>query len=250
MSVLSIASAGLSSRRSPRLIEDEIEAELLTHLQTTDSSVIGAAADHASIIVSLAERLRSALVELKSETAREDRVRTAELASLWELRADEIVRHARRLFDHTGDGRHLTGLLTEADRAADALEEAVFMLKLVPEQSDGKAISLLEGLADMISRSAREYVRCLEDARQVSRTPVRSDVERLLITVDRLSELEHDSDAAERAVIERLVQGPGGFRELHVLSQMAHGLEQAADSLARCGAIVRDHVLNVSFGNG
>jgi uncharacterized protein Yka (UPF0111/DUF47 family) len=250
MSVLGIVSGGLLGRRSPRLIEDEIEAELLTYVHTTDRGVIGAATEHATIIVSLAERLLGALAQLKNGVTREDAIRAAELASTWEIRADEIVRHASRLFDHGGNSGHLMRLLSEADEAADALEETAFLVKLIPEQIDSKAVSLLEDLADMASRGAREYVRCLEDARDVARTCARSDVERLLVAVDRLTELEHDSDAAERAVIERLVQGPGGFRELHVLSEMAHCLEKAADSLARCGVIVRDHVLSITAGGG
>jgi hypothetical protein len=40
MAVLGIVSAGMSSGRSMRLIEDEIEAELLTHLRSTDRSVL------------------------------------------------------------------------------------------------------------------------------------------------------------------------------------------------------------------
>jgi hypothetical protein len=47
MSVLGIVSAGMSGGRSMRLIEDEIEAELLTHLRHDDRSVLGAAAEHA-----------------------------------------------------------------------------------------------------------------------------------------------------------------------------------------------------------
>jgi hypothetical protein len=45
-SVLGIVTAGLGSGRSLRLIEDEVEAELLTHLRTTDRSVLRAAVDH------------------------------------------------------------------------------------------------------------------------------------------------------------------------------------------------------------
>ena len=72
MSVLGIVSAGMSSGRSMRLIEDEIEAELLTHLRSTDRSVLGAAADHAAVMATIADHLSHALMRMKRGEERPD----------------------------------------------------------------------------------------------------------------------------------------------------------------------------------
>jgi hypothetical protein len=57
MSVLQIASTGLSRRSSPRLIDDEIEAELLMYLQRSDRTLLGAMAEHALVLAGMVERI-------------------------------------------------------------------------------------------------------------------------------------------------------------------------------------------------
>jgi uncharacterized protein Yka (UPF0111/DUF47 family) len=95
----------------------------------------------------------------------------SERVTVLEAHADEIVRRSSRLLDQTGDGYDLRRLLGEADDAADVLEETAFLLTLVAVRSDPKNIALLEGLADLVRRGAREYVRCLEDARDLAHPP-------------------------------------------------------------------------------
>ncbi len=243
MGVLRIAAEGLRMGRSPRLIQDEIEAELLTYLQTTEQSTLAMAAEHAALVTSLAERLRRVLLGATGERGAEYAIRAAELAKRWETRADEIVRRSYRLRDQSGGVHLLARLLSEADEIADALEEAAFLLTLVPRGIDSGGMSPLTDLANLVCRGSRDYVRCLECARALPREPVRSDVEEVLVAVDRLVDLEHASDGAERAVTAALVRTAEDFRALHVLSAIAHHFEQASDGLTRCGVIVRDYVL-------
>ena len=70
------------------------------------------------------------------------------------------MRRSSRLLDQTGDGHRLRRLLSEADDVADLLEETAFMLTVVPVNIDKKSIAMLEELAELVNRSAREYVRC------------------------------------------------------------------------------------------
>ena len=248
MSVLRIVAAGLASGRSPRLIEDEIEAELLTHLRTTDRTTLGAAADHATVLSTIAEHLHRALTRVTRGEGRDEAASVSEVVTGLEARADEIVRRSSRLLDQTGDGHHLRRLLNEADDAADMLEETAFLLTLVPVKSDPKAVALLEGLADLVSRGAREYVRCVEDARDLAHAPTRPAIERFLVTVDRLAGFRHQAGLAERAIRASLLGGTADCHELFVSSAMARGLEHAAHTFARCAVIVRDYVLNTTSG--
>lgn len=248
MRVLAIVSAGLTSHRSLRLINDEIEAELLTYLETADQTVLSATADHAMLLSALSDRLRGALTLLKGQDGFDEVARTADVAKAWETRASEIVRRSSRLLEQTNDGHHLRRLLTEASTVSEMLEQAAFKLTLFPEQTDPKGVALLDDLADLVSQSTRAYVRCIADAREIRRATTRSELERLLITVDRLADLEHESDTAQRVLETTLMRGRGDFRQLHVLSGTAHAFHQAIGSLARCSLIVRDYVLNTASG--
>jgi hypothetical protein len=61
--------------------------------------------------------------------------------------------------------------------------------------------------------------------------------------IDRLAALEHDADAAERAVAVVGLKRATDFRELHVLSEVRQGLGEASDALKRASLLLRDHVL-------
>ena len=247
-SVLGIVTTGLSSGRSLRLIEDEVEAELLTHLRTTNRSVLGAAVDHASVLSNIAEHLSHALTRATRGEGYDEFVSVSERVTGLEAQADEIVRRSSRLLDQTGDGYDLRRLLSEADDAADVLEDVAFWLTLMSAKCDPKSLALLEGLADLIRRGTREYERCLEDARDLAHPPGRQAIERFLVTVDQLAGFRQQAGVAERAVRAAVLHGSADCRELYVSSAMARGLEQAAHTLARCGVIVRDYVLNTTSG--
>ena len=210
--------------------------------------MLSAAADHATVMATIADHLSHALTRLKHGDGRPDLGRVSELAKNCEERADEIVRRSSRLLDQTNDGHLLRRLLSQADDVADALESTSFMLTVVPPNTDQKSIAMLEELAELVNRGAREYVRCLEDARDLSHTANRVEIEKFLVAVDQLAELRHQVGSAERIVRERLIRSAPDFRELHVASAIAQGFDQAAHTLARCSLIVRDYVLNTTSG--
>jgi uncharacterized protein Yka (UPF0111/DUF47 family) len=249
MSVLQIASIGLSRRSSPRLIDDEIEAELLMHLQRSDRTLLGEMAEHATVLASMVERVHRAITELRTHQVPAEAARTAALMRSWKSDADTILERARRTIDTVADGMQLRRLLSEGDRAVKVVEEAAFTLTLVPDGVDAGVAALLDQLADLTSRAAREYVRCLEDARDLSRSTGRSDLERFLMAVDRLATLESSCDEAERAVRERMFRGgTTDFRQVYVLSELTRQLDRTTDSLVHSGLLVRDYVLSVAPG--
>ena len=248
MSVLQITASGLHRRLSPRLIDDEIEAELLTYLQRADRTVLGAIADHAVVLASMVERIRGTVTKLRAHDGA-DAVRTAELVRSWKSEADSIIERARCSVDTVDHGRQLRRLLSEGERAVKVFEEAAFTLTLVPDTLDTDVASLLDQLADLASRAARDYVRCLEDARELSRGNGRSGLERFLVTVDRLVMMEDSCDEADRKLMERMFRGNGiDFRTVYVIAELTRQLDRATDSLVHSGLLVRDYVLSVSPG--
>ena len=249
MSVLRITQAALSRRCSPRLLDDEIEAELLMYLQRSDRSLLAAVSDHAMILAGMIDGIRRAVAQLKASRVQSDTATTAALLKASKVDADAIVRKAKRSVDNVDHAAHLRRLLAQGDRAVKLLEDAGFVLTLVPPGIDAAVADLLDQFTDLCSRAAREYVRCLEDARDLSRNPARPQLERFLVTVDRLAALEDSCDEAERAVRERVFRGAvSDFREAYALSELTRQLDRATDSVVESGLLVRDYVLSLAPG--
>ena len=249
-SVLRIAAAAASRGSSARLLDDEVEAELLTHLQRSDRTMLAAAADHATVIASAVEWIAHNVERLKQheghhETHRNGPVALSVIRS-WRSRADDIVRRTVRMLDHSGDLTQFRQLTANAESAVKALEETAFTLTLLPPEIDMAIVPLLEAQIGLVHNGVHEYVQCLEAARSITRLPDRSDLDRFLAAVDRVVALEDPCDAAERAVLDRLIRTSSDFRELHVLWAVASGIDAAFDSLVRSSLMVRDYVLGIA----
>ncbi len=247
MSVLRTASAGLSAGQSQYLIEDKIEAELLRYLETPNHHLLAGVAEHATMIAALAERIRPQVLTGPSDGPDDAIARTPEVVRAWTGRAEEVLRHELRLVERAGAEPSLQPLLTEASAAAAALEDAAFMLPLVPDGIDHATLELLDSLAEQVGATAREYVRCLAEGQDLSRSSDRRDVDSFLLAVDRLAALGRQAHASRRDVTERLVRGQSDCHALYVLTSLVHDFERAATALARCGAMVRDEVLRAAL---
>ena len=242
--VLRIAAEGLREHKSQRLIQDEIQAELLTHFQTSELGALALAAEHAMLIAALAGVVRDALVLALTESDASALSGFAARAKAWESQADHIVSRSRTVLEQASDGTALARLMSEADDVADALEEAVFLLTLTSDsRAGGKSLEALRELADLMISGAQSYVRCLECARDAHHLGTRDNVEEFLVAVDAVVRFEHQSDEQERMVKAVLLEVARDFRELHVLSEIAGCLGDAADALARSVLILRDEVL-------
>jgi len=201
------------------------------------------------VLAGMVERVHKAVAQLRARPVPVDSAQTAALMRTWKSEADTIMERARRTLDGAPDGRRLRRLLSEGDRAVKVLEQAAFTLTLVPDGVDASVATLLDELADHASQAAREYVRCLEDAKDLACTTARPELERFLVAVDRLAMLENSCDDAERAVRERMFRGTGtDFRSVYVLSELTHQLDRATDLVVRSGLLVRDYVLSVAPG--
>jgi hypothetical protein len=248
MSALGIVTTGLMHRQSLRLINDDIESALLGYLESTDEALLTAAFDHAMLASARLDRIRGALIRLQGDLC-DARPESAHLADNWEKHASDIAARSSRLRQLTNDRHRLHPLLTEAGAVAEALEQAAFKLTFMPRPSDSTDLALLDTLADLVSHSASEYVRCLEVARHIRRTaaPARCDLERFLLTIDRLADLETRSGAA--ATEAALLQHDGDPQRPMALLDVARALRHAIESLARCSLIARDYVFSTTAGD-
>ena len=134
-------------------------------------------------------------------------------------------------------------MMDAADDAADDMEEVAFLLELLEGISEQRDFASLARLTAILADAAQEWVKAVNHAQHVQRHGSREDADDFLTAIDRLSELEHEADDAERAVTVAALGTARDFRELHLLTEIGSGLEQAADSLKRASLLLRDHVL-------
>jgi uncharacterized protein Yka (UPF0111/DUF47 family) len=174
-----------------------------------------------------------------------DPAHDAERLKRWETRADEIVIETREIVGRTEGTAVYRRLAEIADDAADALEEAGFHMSLLraPPEPGGELSQRLRRLADLVAAASQELVKAIEATRYVHRGGARSDTQDFLAAVDRIISLEHETDAAQRRVVGRLVEEAQDFRQMFVIDEIARHFEEAADALLRTALTLRDHVL-------
>jgi uncharacterized protein Yka (UPF0111/DUF47 family) len=248
-SLLRVTSEGLRNHQSARLIQDEVHAELLTHLQTNEQGSLALAADHAMLLTALAALVSEALAPAEALSTASTANEFAARAKLWESQADQLVSRARSLREPSPNGTALARLLSEADDVADGLEEVAFLLTLVPHgQVPYQGVQALRDLAELMTSGTRSYVKCIECARDTDVLATYEETEEFLVAIDAVIAFEHASDERERIVKAMLVEVAQDFRALHVLSEIAACLGDAADALARCALILRDYILEAPGG--
>lgn len=151
----------------------------------------------------------------------------------------------RQLQRVVSDAPGASRLLADPDDVADGLEEGIFLVSLLRDHHPGAgAVEALEGLADLAALGAQVYVKCIEIARDIQRGGAREDIDEFLVAVDRVTIIEHESDAAERRAKALMLETADDFRALHLLTQVAKALEESSDGLARCALGLKDHVMS------
>ena len=239
------ASQGLRSGKSPLLIRDEVRVEVLRHAQASERRLLDRAAEHASLIVEAAQSFQAALVRLGAVDDPASLTRLAGRAATWEHTADEIVVAQRQAADRVAGGEVMASLTTTADDAIDLIEEAVFLLTLVPETAIPVVRPILLPLASIVVTASREHLKVVEISREVVEGADPEDLEDFIVAVDRVASLEHDADDAERAARAAMVATAPDFRCLYIADNLVRVAEAATDVLLRSALGLRDHVLGL-----
>jgi uncharacterized protein Yka (UPF0111/DUF47 family) len=241
--VLQITAMGLLEHQSEALIRDRVRAELFAHFRSAEQRLLAECSRHAGLMVQMTDGLRTSLRQ--SGAARgEALAEHAVLAKKCETRADEVVKEVRATVRRISGTDIFGEIIETADDAADELEDAAFLTKLLYESAppDDLPEPLLI-LADLLADGTQAFRRMMETAQYVHRGGERDVVQRFLESADRVTAVEHQTDERERAVTARLMSTPRDARQLHLLSAIAHHLESAADALSHASLKLRDHVL-------
>ncbi len=235
--VFTTATEGLLARQSTSLIQDRVRTELLDHLHSAEARLLAIAADHASYVFELATAIRDHVFGPDTDAAGLRDL--AQQGKRWEHAAGELVVKMTEAVERRPELGLLLQLIDLADAAVDSLEEATFLLGLLDGEIDH---TVLQPLAAILAECAQEWVKAVGHAQHVKRHGLRDDADDFLKAVDRLAILEHDADEAERVVTATVLK-TAGFRDLHVLSEVWHGLGEASFSLKRASMLLRSHVV-------
>jgi hypothetical protein len=251
--VIKTCCENLIEGKSESLIKDRIRAELTSYFHTLEQDVVQIAADHATLLVEIAESVRNTILNSKYHQDHEYSDRTFKRARIWETKADALVKEVRTLTKRptTNIPRTFEQIIVNADDAGDFLEEAVFLMTLLQKENnyntdntDFESLSdLLNEIAEKTYQDSMEYLKALENAKVVHRGSSHEDIQDFLEAVDMAIAIEHDVDEVDRRIEEALVTKIKDFRQFHILSETAKNIEGATDSIMKAAILLRDYVL-------
>jgi uncharacterized protein Yka (UPF0111/DUF47 family) len=236
-------SEGMRAGKSQLLIRDELRVELLRHVQAAERHLFDTAAEHGSLVVETAQTLRAALVGLGLPDADDFLRRASTRAARFEHRADEILRSVRLDASRLHDAGLVVSTVSCLDDAIDDLEEALFLLTVLPSEATAVVRPILDALAGIAVSASREHLKALEIARELIEGPGEEDLEDFLVALDQVATLEHEADRAERTARAALVGQCPDFRSLHVSDLISRAMEDATDALSLSALHLRDHIL-------
>ena len=233
---------GLLQSKSEFLIRDEVRVELTRHFHGIDQDILEIASEHATQTIEIAAAVRDGLIQVVNDDV--DSVhRNAERARKWESRADSLLNKGRQLIKRTNAPREFEAVLSNADDAADALEDASFLLTQTSKVDvPPELFEPLLGLAELSNGCAMEHLKVIENAKTV-RYGSQADMEDFLQSVDRVTIIEHEADDGLRIVTAALLKSTKDFRQIYLLSAIANKIEDATDSFIKAALILKDHAL-------
>jgi uncharacterized protein Yka (UPF0111/DUF47 family) len=240
-SALRHSTAGLLAGQSARLVRDQIEAELVRHLERVDSTLLATVLRQVGLAHDLAAAISRHLAALRAGQPT-DAKQLATRASHIEQKADRIAIEARNEAARLNARAVIGELIDRAEEAVDELEQAAFIASLAPTAIDAALLSALSDLCGVIITATEAAASGLAAASEVPEGR-RADSEDALAAVMRLIDAEHAADARERAITALVFAG--GLDVVTSLSmlELARAIERATDRFASFGHLLRRHIM-------
>ena len=130
-----------------------------------------------------------------------------------------------------------------AENTIDELEQAAFFASLVPPKLEPAVLGPLEDLCAAAAAGTEAAARGLEAAVGIGEGES-ADNDDALAATERLADLEHAADDAERAVTAIVLKSDGDARQALSVLELARALERATDRLSAMGHLLHDHVMS------
>ena len=245
LAALTLAASGLHTRLGSARIADQMRLLLMRHMARHPDE-FAALEEHAAFCQALAEGLRDALAHgLEHDEKKAQKL--AGRAKAWERKADHEV---MRLRDETGSNTRrlpFLRLIEVADDAADALEEAAFLLSLIAQgHSTGWNNDLrtkLLQLASKVLEATQDHGKALAIGRTLTEASTADDQTEFLTVCWRVMAAERVCDVLTRDVRGLLVRDVTDAATLNLTTDFAAALEETTDALLRTGYGLREPVL-------
>lgn len=242
--VIKSCSTGLSEGKSEALIRNEIRAELANYFQSAYHGMLDLTSRHATLVLEIATCVRDGVISIRGTESKELLVKNALKAKKWETKADLLVNEMRFKTKNSTDTIAFQEILHFSDDVADALEESVFLLPLVPNDVPLTLYDSLQELAELIIQGSREYLKAIENAKHIQNSTSREEIDDFLQAVDNVFTLEHRSDDALRNAKVIIMKETKDHKQIHILSEITSNIETASDGLMKASLELRDYILD------
>jgi uncharacterized protein Yka (UPF0111/DUF47 family) len=219
-----------------------LEVDLVRRIERNDSALLTIVVRQLGLARDIATRIATAIGD--GHVRQVEAARYADRARRIEEKADAIVIDARQAVARTEAASTITALINAAENAIDELEQAAFLVSLLPVEIESNLATPLAELSAAAISGAEAAVRGLEAAASLAEGDGGSfDSEDALQATARLVDLEHAADASERTVT-RLVLGGGAARDGTLVAlELARALERSSDRFALIGHVLHTHVM-------
>lgn len=240
-SALRHSTTGLRAGQSARLVRDQIEAELVRHLERVDSGLLATVLRQVGLAHDLATAISRHVATLRAGRPT-DAKQLAARAAYIEQKADRIKIEARNEAARLNARAVIVELIDRAEEAVDELEQAAFIASLAPAAIDAALLSALSELCAVAITATEAAASGLAAASEVPEGR-RADSEDALAAVIRLIDAEHAADSRERAITALVFAG--GFDVATSLSmlELARAIERSTDRFAGFGHLLRRHIM-------
>ena len=238
---LRASTEALLSGRSVRTVRDQIEADLVRHLERVDGALLASVLRQTGLAHDLVTAITRHISALSAGQPADGKP-LAQRCGAIEQKADRIALESRKEVDRL-DARPVIGqLIDSVEEAIDELEQAAFVASLLPERTDPALLAALAELCVVAVTAAEVAASGVAAAMDVPEGR-RIDSEDALAAVTRLIDAEHAADTKERATTTLVFRG--GFDVATSLSviELARAIERATDRFAAFGHLLRRHIM-------
>lgn len=238
---LRASTEALLAGRSVRMVRDQIEADLVRHLERVDAALLAAVLRQVGLAHDLAAAISRHIAALRAGQPADPKQLTARSGFI-EQKADRIALEMRKEASRLNARPTIGQLIDRAEEAVDELEQATFIASLMPERTDPSLLAALAELCTVAVTATEVAASGLAAAIDVP-DGRRADSEDALSAVTRLIDAEHAADAQERATTALVFAG--GFDVATSLSvlELARAIERATDRFAGFGHLLHRHIM-------
>jgi uncharacterized protein Yka (UPF0111/DUF47 family) len=238
---LRASTAALLAGRSVRTVRDQIEADLVRHLERVDGALLAAVLRQIGLAHDLVAAISRHIDALRVGRPADAKLLARRCGAI-EQKADRIALETRKEIDRLNARPTIGQLIDRAEEAVDELEQAAFIASLMPDRTDPPLLTALAGLCAVAMTATEVAASGVAAATDVPEGR-RADSDDALTAVTRLIDAEHAADSLERATT-ALVFG-GGFDVATSLSvlELARAIERATDRFAGFGHLLRRHIM-------